>query len=80
MTTSLSDLPMNSPQTRVKSLEGISLEAILTALLEQHGWPVLAQRIPIRCFEHDPSIKSSLRFLRKTAWARSKVEQWYLQS
>ncbi|MEB0138283.1 MULTISPECIES: VF530 family protein [unclassified Undibacterium] len=80
MTNPLSDLAMTPPQTRVKSLEGISLEAILTTLLEQHGWSVLAQRIPIRCFEHDPSIKSSLRFLRKTAWARSKVEQWYLQS
>lgn len=60
-------------------LHGLSLETILTALVEQHGWDGLAQRIDIRCFKSDPSIKSSLTFLRKTPWARSKVEQLYLK-
>ncbi|MCE2875034.1 MAG: VF530 family protein [Planctomycetaceae bacterium] len=59
-------------------LHGITLEAILTALVERHGWEALAQRINIRCFANDPSIKSSLTFLRKTPWARQKVEAWYL--
>lgn len=60
-------------------LHGLSLETILTALVEQHGWDGLARRIDIRCFKSDPSIKSSLTFLRKTPWARSKVEQLYLK-
>ncbi len=59
-------------------LHGITLEAILTTLVERHGWEALAQRINIRCFTNDPSIKSSLTFLRKTPWARQKVEAWYL--
>lgn len=59
-------------------LHGITLEAILTDLVERHGWEGLAQRINIRCFTNDPSIKSSLTFLRKTPWARQKVEAWYV--
>ena len=59
-------------------LHGITLEAILTTLVERHGWEALAQRINIRCFTNDPSIKSSLTFLRKTPWARQKVEAWYV--
>ena len=59
-------------------LHGITLEAILTTLVERHGWEALAQRINIRCFTSDPSIKSSLTFLRKTPWARQKVEALYL--
>jgi uncharacterized protein (DUF2132 family) len=47
-------------------------------LVERHGWETLAQRINVRCFTSDPSIKSSLTFLRKTPWARQKVEAWYL--
>ena len=62
------------------SLDGITLEAILTKLVEQYGWEGLAQQLSIRCFELDPSIKSSLKFLRKTPWAREKIEQIYLHS
>jgi len=59
-------------------LHGITLEAILIALVEHYGWPGLAERIAIRCFTSEPSINSSLRFLRKTPWAREKVESLYL--
>ena len=59
-------------------LQGMTLEAILTILVERHGWETLAQGIKVRCFTSDPSIKSSLTFLRKTDWARQKVEAWYL--
>lgn len=61
-------------------LHGKTLEAILTFLVEKHGWPELAYRIRINCFLNDPSIKSSLKFLRKTDWARKKVEALYLES
>ncbi|AEF21529.1 VF530 family DNA-binding protein [Pseudomonas fulva] len=60
-------------------LHGITLQTILTELVEQFGWDGLAQRIDIRCFKSDPSIKSSLTFLRKTPWAREKVEALYLK-
>ena len=59
-------------------LHGLTLEAILTALVAHYGWPGLAERIPVRCFSHEPSIQSSLKFLRKTPWARDKVEGLYL--
>jgi uncharacterized protein (DUF2132 family) len=59
-------------------LHGVTLEAILQALLERHGWEALGQLIDIRCFQLDPSIKSSLKFLRRTPWARKKVEDLYL--
>ena len=59
-------------------LHGLTLEAILTALVAHYGWPGLAQRIAVRCFTQDPSIGSSLKFLRKTPWARDKVEGLYL--
>jgi uncharacterized protein (DUF2132 family) len=59
-------------------LHGLTLEAILTALVAHFGWPELGDRIPVRCFTHDPSIASSLKFLRKTPWARDKVEGLYL--
>lgn len=59
-------------------LHGLTLEQLLTALVDQHGWAELARRVPLRCFERDPSIASSLRFLRKTPWARSKVEAAYV--
>ena len=61
-------------------LHGITLEAILEHLVAKYGWEVMGARINIRCFNHDPSIKSSLAFLRKTPWARTKVEQMYLRS
>ena len=54
-------------------LHGVTLQTILTELVEQLGWDGMAQRIDIRCFKSDPSIKSSLTFLRKTPWAREKV-------
>jgi len=59
-------------------LHGITLETILTQLVEQYGWDGLGKRIPINCFTNDPSIKSSLKFLRRTPWARKKVEELYL--
>ena len=60
-------------------LHGITLEALLTELVAHYGWDGLAQRVDIRCFKSDPSIKSSLTFLRKTPWAREKVEALYIQ-
>lgn len=61
-------------------LHGITLETILTQLVKQHGWDELGKQIPIQCFRNDPSIKSSLKFLRRTPWARKKVEEIYLRS
>jgi uncharacterized protein (DUF2132 family) len=61
-------------------LHGVKLADILERLEADYGWQELGKRINIRCFNNDPSIKSSLKFLRKTPWARDKVEQLYLQS
>jgi uncharacterized protein (DUF2132 family) len=61
-----------------KQLHGLTLEVILTRLHAYYGWEQLAQRIDINCFCNDPSIKSSLKFLRKTPWARTQVEELYL--
>jgi uncharacterized protein (DUF2132 family) len=58
-------------------LHGVTLEALLTELVASYGWAELGRRIDIRCFNFDPSIKSSLQFLRKTPWARAKVEELY---
>jgi uncharacterized protein (DUF2132 family) len=60
-------------------LHGITLETIVRELEQRHGWHELGRRIPIRCFTHRPSVKSSLTFLRKTPWARAKVEALYLR-
>jgi uncharacterized protein (DUF2132 family) len=60
-------------------LHGVTLEMILTRLVAHHGWEKLGRIIDIRCFNNDPSIKSSLQFLRKTPWARAKVEDLYLK-
>lgn len=60
-------------------LHGVTLENILTELVEYYGWDKLGRIINIRCFNNDPSIKSSLQFLRRTPWARSKVEDLYLR-
>ena len=65
------------PSQPKNPLHGITLEAIVTVLVAHFGWDELAQRIPVNCFTHDPSIKSSLKFLRKTPWARVKVESLY---
>jgi len=59
-------------------LHGITLEMIITSLVEHYGWSELGRRINIRCFTHNPSLKSSLKFLRRTPWAREKVEALYL--
>lgn len=59
-------------------LHGLTLEVILTQLVAHYGWPGLGERIPVRCFISDPSITSSLKFLRKTPWARDKVEGLFL--
>lgn len=61
-------------------LHGITLETILNHLVQQYGWDELGRRITIKCFTNDPSIKSSLKFLRRTPWARKKVEDLYLKS
>lgn len=59
-------------------LHGVTLQKLLEAMVAKHGWRELAHRIPIRCFMFDPTIKSSLIFLRKTPWAREKLENWYV--
>jgi uncharacterized protein (DUF2132 family) len=59
-------------------LHGLTLENIVTALADHYGWEGLGERVPVRCFTHDPSVASSLKFLRKTPWARDKVEGLYL--
>jgi uncharacterized protein (DUF2132 family) len=68
---------MTEPQLR-NPLHGITLEDMLNELVAHFGWPELGQRIAIRCFVSDPSVASSLKFLRKTPWAREKVEGLYL--
>ena len=61
-------------------LHGITLQAILEALVERYGWEGLARRVPVRCFASDPSLSSSLKFLRRTPWARAKVEALYVET
>lgn len=68
---------MNNPQSNNDPLHGITLEVIMTRLVEHFGWTQLGKRIKIRCFTHTPSIQSSLKFLRRTPWAREKVEELY---
>lgn len=70
---------MSGSQTN-NPLHGVTLESILTQLVERYGWEDLGRNISIKCFTHEPSIKSSLKFLRKTPWTREKVEALYLQS
>ena len=61
-------------------LHGITLEMMLTYLVEHYGWDEMGRRIAIKCFTNDPSLKSSLKFLRRNPWAREKVEALYLNS
>lgn len=68
----MSELRANNP------LHGITLEQIILRLVDHYGWDELGQRIDIRCFNYDPSVKSSLKFLRRTPWARAEVEQLYV--
>jgi len=69
---------MNTPAQPRNPLHGITLERLLTELVDHYGWEALSERIPLRCFSVDPSISSSLKFLRKTPWAREKTESLYL--
>ncbi|WP_114973684.1 VF530 family DNA-binding protein [Rhodoferax ferrireducens] len=71
--------PSSPPSTQTRNpLHGLTLEAIVTALVAHYGWAGLGERIPVRCFISEPSVASSLKFLRKTPWAREKVESLYL--
>lgn len=75
------ETPDSAPAPRQQPrnpLHGLTLEAIVTALVAHYGWPGLAQRVPLRCFSTDPSVASSLKLLRKTPWAREKIEGLYL--
>lgn len=75
----MTDTPTSIPEPQPRNpLHGVTLEAMVRALEAHYGWAGLAQRIPVRCFTHDPSVASSLKFLRKTPWAREKVESLYL--
>ncbi len=71
-------MPAMPSPTKPPSLDGITLESIVTQLSEAIGWDAMGAAVPVRCFTHDPSIKSSLTFLRRTPWARQKVEELYL--
>ena len=73
-----SPAPATAPDQPGNPLHGVKLEAIVSALAEHYGWEDLGQRINIRCFTSEPSVASSLKFLRKTPWAREKVEGLYL--
>jgi uncharacterized protein (DUF2132 family) len=70
--------PEAKPTQARNPLHGLTLESIVTQLADFYGWDGLGQHMPIRCFTHDPSVGSSLKFLRKTPWARDKVESLYL--
>ena len=81
MTDCPSSCPSSKPSAQDQThnpLHGVTLERMLTELVDYFGWPELGRRIRIRCFSSDPSIPSSLKFLRKTPWARDKVEGLYL--
>jgi uncharacterized protein (DUF2132 family) len=69
---------MTTPQSK-DPLHGVTLERMVTELAAQLGWAEMGRRVPVRCFLFDPSVKSSLVFLRKTLWARAKVEAMYLE-
>lgn len=70
---------MTTPSSHPRDpLHGITLETIVTKLVERYGWDEMADRIPVRCFQFDPSVKSSLTFLRKTPWARKRIEEWFI--
>jgi uncharacterized protein (DUF2132 family) len=78
MTESDESSPQTAPAQPRNPLHGVTLQALLESLVDYYGWEGLAERIPVRCFQTDPSIKSSLTFLRKTPWARERVEGLYL--
>jgi uncharacterized protein (DUF2132 family) len=68
---------MNSAQPK-NPLHGVTLEQMLTELVAHYGWPALGEQVNVRCFQVDPSVPSSLKFLRRTPWARHRVESLYL--
>jgi uncharacterized protein (DUF2132 family) len=70
---------MMAEQNSTDPLQGVTLKMILSELVERYGWEEMGKNIAIRCFTHDPSIPSSLKFLRRTPWARDKVEEMYLR-
>ncbi|NOX92579.1 MAG: DUF2132 domain-containing protein [Gammaproteobacteria bacterium] len=70
---------MNEHQAN-NPLHGLTLEAVVNSLVEHYGWEELGKKIDIRCFNDNPSVKSSLKFLRKTPWARKKVEDLYVST
>lgn len=72
----MSEEPREHPKD---PLHGVTLAHIVRTLQERYGWDEMGHRIRVRCFNENPSLKSSLSFLRKTPWAREKVEQWYLR-
>ena len=72
-------MPGTTPQQHpVDPLHGVTLELILTKLVERYGWERLGKEIPVRCFTHNPTLNSSLKFLRRTPWARERVEALYI--
>jgi uncharacterized protein (DUF2132 family) len=71
--------PSVHPRDPRDPLHGVTLESIVTALVARHGWAAMGDRIPVRCFQFDPSVKSALKFLRKTPWARQRVEAWFIE-
>jgi hypothetical protein len=73
----ISDTPAPAGHPR-DPLHGVTLESILNQLVQRHGWGEMGRRIPIRCFQFNPTVKSSLTFLRKTPWARQRVEDWFI--
>ena len=70
--------PVPPPVHPRDPLHGVTLETVLNQLVQKHGWSEMGRRIPIRCFQFNPTVKSSLTFLRKTPWARQKVEDWFI--
>ena len=75
----MNDKNKNSNEQINNPLHGVKLVDILERLVDEYGWEELGMKINIRCFNYDPSIKSSLKFLRKTPWARDKVESLYIK-
>ncbi len=68
--------PARQPKSR-DPLHGVTLERMLLRLVARHGWQEMGEQIPIRCFQFEPSVSSALKFLRRTPWARKRVEDWY---
>ena len=73
-------MSLNQPPRAVDPLHGVTLKALLESLVECYGWGELGRQVPINCFVHEPGMSSSLKFLRRTPWARAKVEALYIAS